>query len=545
MTRTAPGLLRFIVLGLVCALLGLVLWRGARLGWLAWQAAGAARQLQADSGLGSTNGQAAVGAQLPRLKQDLQRLDEQLEALSTEITPLAPAAHALGGMPGYGRAIAQAPEQLAAANRLVRAALALEPQWEWLLGVDAPRHYLLLVQNNHELRATGGFLSAFGTLVVDQGQITDLAFADSYDLFSMDHEYPPAPAPMQEYMGIQLLTPRDGNWSPDLPTAAATICELYEKETGQAVDGIITVDLGAVQHLVKALGSVHVQGVPGPITAENVEQALVQLWEQPPEGAGAPASSQVAGTTGWWEQRKDFVPLVAEAALAQLQAGKFNAADLAAELVAALDERSIQAWMDQAQVEQVLVGQQWDGGLQPPEKGDYLAVVDSNVGYNKVNAAVQRGLEYVVTWPHGPKQPAEVSLTLTYTHPIVAEDPGCDPAPRYGGNYADLIARCYFDYIRVLAPAGSDLVDVDGIDPQTVTSAPGDQGTQQFGGYLVLPPNSSKDVTFSYRLPPGITPDGYTLRVQRQAGTKALPIRVTVNGVERAATVKSGTWEWQ
>ena len=108
-----------------------------------------------------------------------------------------------------------------------------------------------------------------------------------------------------------------------------------------------------------------------------------------------------------------------------------------------------------------------------------------------------------------------------------------------------MIARCYFDYIRVFAPAGSELVDVDGIDPQTVTSAPGEQGTQQFGGYLVLPPNSSKDVTFSYRLPPGITLDGYALRVQRQAGTKALPIRVTVNGVERTATVKSGTWEWQ
>ncbi len=61
----------------------------------------------------------------------------------------------------------------------------------------------------------------------------------------------------------------------------------------------------------------------------------------------------------------------------------------------------------------------------------------------------------------------------------------------------------------------------------------------------MLPPNSSKDVTFSYRLPRGITSDGYTLRVQRQAGTKALPIRVTINGVERTATLTSGAWQWQ
>ena len=195
-------------------------------------------------------------------------------------------------MPGYGRAIAQAPEQLSSANRLLNTAVALEPQWEWLLGLDAPRRYLVLVQNNHELRATGGFLSAFGTVVVDQGQIADLAFVDSYDLFSTAHEYPPAPAPMQEYMGIQLLTPRDGNWSPDLPTAAETIRKLYTQETGQAVDGIITVDLDAVRHLVKALGSVQVEGVPTPITAENVEQELVQLWEQPPGQAGEAGEHQ-------------------------------------------------------------------------------------------------------------------------------------------------------------------------------------------------------------------------------------------------------------
>ena len=412
------------------------------------------------------------------------------------------------------------------------------------MGLDAPRRYLVLVQNNHELRATGGFLSAFGSVVVDQGQIADLAFVDSYDLFSTAHEYPPAPAPMQEYMGIQLLTPRDGNWSPDLPTAAETIRKLYTQETGQAVDGIITVDLDAVRHLVKALGSVQVEGVPTPITAENVEQELVRLWEQPAGQAGEAGGTKEA-TSDWWEQRKDFVPLVAGAVLARLQAGKFDTADLATELTAALDERSIQVWMDQAQVQMVLADQKWDGGLHPPASGDFLAVVDSNVGYNKVDAALQRGLQYEVTWPQGADQPAQVMLTLTYTQPVVAEDPGCNPAPRYGENYADLIARCYFDYVRVFVPEGSELIDVGGIDPQTVTSTIGEQGTQQFGGYFVVPPNSSKSVSFTYRLPAGITPQGYTLRVQRQAGTDPLPIRIMVDGVERTDTVKNGMWEWQ
>lgn len=221
----------------------------------------------------------------------------------------------------------------------------------------------------------------------------------------------------------------------------------------------------------------------------------------------------------WWEKRKDFVPLVAEAALVQLQAGKVDAATLVAELTAALDQRSIQVWMDQAGVQSVLADQKWDGGLHPPAHGDFLAVVDSNVGYNKVDAAVQRALQYAVAWPQGYDQPAEVMLTLTYTQPVVAEDPGCNPAPRYGDNYADLIARCYFDYVRVFVPGGSELINVSGIDPQTVTSTAGEKGIQQFGGYFVLPPNSTKRITFTYRLPAGISPQDYSLRIQRQAGT--------------------------
>lgn len=542
MLRSAPRLLRFITIGLGCVLLVMVLWRGGRLAWLAWQGAAAVRQLQADSSPGSSR--ETLDERLPHLQDDLELLDARLAALNAEVAPLAPAARTLAGVPGFGRAAAQAPELLSSANRLLNTAVALEPQWEWLLGLDAPRRYLVLVQNNHELRATGGFLSAFGSVLVDQGQIADLAFVDSYDLFSTAHEYPPAPMPMQEYMGIQLLTPRDGNWSPDLPTTAETIRKLYTQETGQEVDGIITVDLDAVRHLVRALGSVRIDGVPTPLTAENVEQELVQLWEQPPGQVGETTVTKEA-TGDWWEQRKDFVPLVAGAALAQLQAGKFDATVLATELTAALDERSIQVWMDQAQVQLVLADQKWDGGLHPPASGDFLAVVDSNVGYNKVDAAMQRGLQYEVTWPQGATEPAQVTLTLTYTQPVVAEDPGCNPAPRYGESYADLIARCYFDYVRIFVPGGSELIDVGGIDPQTVTSTTGDSGTQQFGGYLVVPPNSSKSISFTYRLPADITPQEYTLLVQRQAGTDPLPIRIIVNGVERTDTLKNGAWEWQ
>ena len=43
---------------------------------------------------------------------------------------------------------------------LAEVATRLGPEMPALLGMDGPMHYLVLVQNNHELRATGGFIAA-------------------------------------------------------------------------------------------------------------------------------------------------------------------------------------------------------------------------------------------------------------------------------------------------------------------------------------------------------------------------------------------------
>ena len=98
--------------------------------------------------------------------------------------------------------------------------------------MEGPRTYLVLIQNNHELRATGGFIAAVGRVTVDKGRMTALDFADSYTVYSDKSTYPLAPKPMQQYMHIPLLLMRDANWSPDLPTTAEVARALYAQETG-------------------------------------------------------------------------------------------------------------------------------------------------------------------------------------------------------------------------------------------------------------------------------------------------------------------------
>lgn len=415
----------------------------------------------------------------------------------------------------------------------------LGPELPRLLGMEQPQTYLVLVQNNHELRGTGGFISAVGRLTLDRGKVTDLDFVDSYALYRSDGLYPPPPAPMARYMNLPVLVLRDANWSPDFPTVAQMVRVLYRNETGIEVDGIVTVDLNAVKRIFGALGTLEVPGFEEPITGENIEAQIVRLWERP---AGGEVSLGESDLGEWWSQRKEFIPRLTEAALAKVQQGGANPLQLAAAALQALEDRSIQVWLKNGVAAAAMQERGWDGRLQGADGGDFLAVVDANLGYNKADAAIQRAVDYQVSWPNGAGQPGQATLTLTYTHPVDADDPGCDLTPRYGKDYADLVARCYFDYVRVYVPAGSELIEATGVDSDSVESRRGEQRTQVFSGYFILPPRERKTVTFTYTLPAALQPDTYQLRVQRQSGTAPLPLTVTVQGSALSLLVDGRVW---
>jgi len=435
-------------------------------------------------------------------------------------------------------------QQGASLLKLAQVGMELGPQMPWLLGMDEPRHYLVLVQNNHELRATGGFISSVGLLTVEQGKIANLSFADSYEFYRDGGQYPLAPEPMKQYMGIQLMLLRDANWWPDFPASAEMARKLYGEHTGIFPDGVITVDLNAVQHLVGALGTVQVPGSATPITADNLEAQLISFWDQPlDDGAGPPPDFQ-GNRAEWFAARKDFIPLLAETVMQRIQAGDASLPALAQAVQAALEDRSVQVWLNDETAAPVLAQAGWDGGLQPAEGADFLAIVDTNMGYNKVNAVLEPSADYRIEWGENPDQGALATLTLVYNHPGPAGDPTCDPAPRYGDTYADMMARCYFDYVRVFAPAGSRLLNVEGVDPETVTISQETPGVSEFAAYFVLPTESAKTITFTYRLPPGLTKADYQLVAQRQAGAPPLPVRLTLDGEQEEFTVAEGRFEW-
>jgi hypothetical protein len=403
----------------------------------------------------------------------------------------------------------------------VRPLIDLIPQLPDILGANGERSYLIIAQNSDELRPTGGLISGVGLLRLSGGKLVGIEFTDSYAVDTTDKPHPPAPDALNRYMGIQLLYFRDANWSPDFPTSARTMQSLYKLGQGRATDGVIALDIFAAQIFVAALQPLTVAGIDIPITSENVVAQIKAAWDKP-----------VSGTTietnwgEWFKHRKDFMPVLLQAALERISQGDVDLARLGRSLWEATAQKHLLVYLNAQAAQNVVAAMGWDGSVSPGSQ-DFLAVFDANVGYNKVNAVVTRQTDYAVAWEDGHWL---ARLTLTYTHPVQAKLDTCIQLG-YGRTYEDMTQRCYWDYVRVYIPAGSQAIQVEGLDPTTVEIGAGEGDATMIAGQFVLPPATTQAVRVTYQLPPSVIEgDTYRLRIQKEPGIGAWPLRLTFTG---------------
>ncbi len=103
--------------------------------------------------------------------------------------------------------------------------------------------FLVIFQNNMELRPGGGFISSFGILKIKDGSVADIQIHDTGNFDGRVPTTVPAPYPMNETLRIKSLQLRDSNYSPDFPINARAAIEFYEMGQGaEKFDGVVAVN---------------------------------------------------------------------------------------------------------------------------------------------------------------------------------------------------------------------------------------------------------------------------------------------------------------
>jgi hypothetical protein len=267
-----------------------------------------------------------------------------------------------------------------------------------LLGADGPKRYFVAFQNDAEARGTGGLPGAFGILRVDSGKLHFVRFENDSRLgtvatgldFGADYnQLYAAGDPTSLYV--------NSNLSPHFPYAARIWTAMWEKVSGQHLDGAIAVDPSALSYLLGATGPAT---LPDGTTvgADNV----VSLTESTVYEKFA---NDVAG-------RKRYLLDIAKSVSRRVVDSVGSTSGLVDALRHAVDERRLLVWSGDPSVQSQLA-QSTLGGVVPVTKAPFAEVSIVNDGGNKLDYYLDRSMKWVRT---GCGTTRQVTATITLTN---------------------------------------------------------------------------------------------------------------------------------
>ncbi|MBL0887528.1 DUF4012 domain-containing protein [Myceligenerans indicum] len=271
-----------------------------------------------------------------------------------------------------------------------------------LLGADGPRNYLVLVQNPAEPRALGGIAGTVLVLRAAGGEVTLVDQLPGGRLGPYDEPVLPLTQDERSVLGTRGEV---GRWmqnvtmTPDFPRAAELARQMWLRETGDQVDGVLTADPVALAALLHGGGAVDV--------AENVRI-------DPDELAGYLLHDVYFEYPDPRVQDEIFARIATQAftRIAALDSG--DGGDMVSALAEAARQGRILVWSSDDAVNRRLAGTVLDGSLtgvrdDSPVVGVFVQGIDmSKVAYyldTKVAASVvaerrdgSRKLEVTVTY---------------------------------------------------------------------------------------------------------------------------------------------------
>jgi sortase (surface protein transpeptidase) len=368
-----------------------------------------------------------------------------------------------------------------------------------LLGANGPRTYLLLAQNRQEMRPAGGYVGAAGVVQVAGGRIEIKEFGTSmaYDLPS-DRLVAP-PAPMAKYLRASYWQFGNANWWPDFPSSAEQMVYFYNQVRSEPLHGVIAFDQRALELLLEVTGPIAVSEYDETVSKDN----LLSLLD-------THVHTQIGRVDE--RQRKAFVGATAAAVLdAIASAPSENLPRYVTALDEALSRKHLLMYLGAPAAAQLATELNWDGHLYRGP-GDYVHVVNANLGPNYADPHIQHAARYSVNLTA--KRP-RANLTLEFTNRV-------PPAVA-----ADWVTGHYRNYLRVYVPWESELRGATGFAEGVEVTA--ECGRTVFAGLVDVPLGERLTVELNYDLNPAVlTGDRYSLVVQKQPGMDAMPLSLEV-----------------
>ena len=371
-----------------------------------------------------------------------------------------------------------------------------------LLGANGPRKYLFLFQNNHEMRATGGFIGSYGLLDIADGRVRTFFIDGTFNPDGQLTDRIVPPKPIQKISAAWSL--HDSDWFPYFPTSAEKAILFYEKSGGPTVDGVVAITPVVMEKLLAITGPISLSQYDVVLTAENFMEHVQQEVEVDYDKMENKPKKILS----------DLAPIVMERLFASKDPATL--ARVADVLVEGFSEKHILAYVRNQDLQRLLAQQGWTGEI-IQTAGDYVSVVNTNINGYKTDGVVDETITHTAAVQDDGSIIDTLTVTRTHTGGVT------------GKEWWDKVNA---DYMRVYVPQGAQLLSVEGhtreftdtpldydalgferdrdvmreesqmtIDDRTGTRIYEEEGKTVFANWVYVSPQETATITYTYRLP--------------------------------------------
>jgi hypothetical protein len=383
-----------------------------------------------------------------------------------------------------------------------------------LLGEKEEKRYLIIFQNDKELRPTGGFMTAYAIFRVDKGVIHIDRSDDIYNLDNSISGKPKPPAFLQQYLKVSALNLRDSNISPDFVESMKTFKSMYDR-AGQSVeiDGIIALDTYVLVDTIKILDDQVTAGGITFTTKNDPRCDCPQVIYELEDNVSRPVNYVK-------EARKsllgDLLSTILSKALSS--SPKIYWGPLFQALIKGAGEKHVLFYLYDTSAQQGIESLNAAGRIKSFD-GDYLHINEANLSGAKVNLFMEEKVDNSYEFKGN-----EIIKTVTihYKNP----HPPSDCNLERGGL---CLNAEYRDWIRVYVPQGSSLIESRGATSKIKSYD--ELGKTVFEGLMTVRPQGIATLTLVYKLPSSLSGKSpLPVLIQKQPGTNNNEYKMMING---------------
>lgn len=319
-------------------------------------------------------------------------------------------------LPEVARPLDEARKQLASVTGTLDAASSFSELAPQMMGAEEPRNYLLMIQNNAEARASGGIPGALAVLTLDRGKLRLAGQSSAAALGTMSPTIEVDPEQQHIYSGRLGKFMQDVNLTPDFPTAATTAQAMWQRKTGQQVDGVISVDPVLLSYFLKSVGPIQVKSpellaitggnLPTELSERNVVKTLL---------------SDVYAEIPRPQVQDIYFAGVAQEVFTSLSAGKADAKELIEGITRGTAEGRVLLWSASKDEQSVIGRYQLGGAISGPSVAPAQFGVYFNDGTGaKMDYYVKRTVQLVKECARDGYEQTTVRITSSNTAPADA-----------------------------------------------------------------------------------------------------------------------------